>query len=216
MRWRWQGSCCAMTVSTGRRPSRYSRLLGTQRRRILALRDLEGIVKDTADKLSRGEPVKGGIVLNEIVEGLPKNISKFWGWQYEPWEEPVPLPSGLPPVDEFDPRMLPDAFKGWLTDVAERMQVPLDFPAATAMTAASIVVGRKLGIRPKRHDDWLVVPNLWGALIGRPSLLKSPALAEGMKPLNRLVADAYEQHRKELEDYEYEAMVIEAQRVAFK
>src|ERR671933_1110878 len=55
-----------------------------------ALRDLEGIVEDTADKLSRGEPVKGGIVLDEIVEGLPKNISKFWGWQYEAWEEPVP------------------------------------------------------------------------------------------------------------------------------
>src|SRR5829696_1491731 len=181
-----------------------------------ALRDLEGIVEDTADKLTKDEPVKGGIALNEIVEGLPKNISKFWGWQYEAWDEPVTLPSGLPPVDEFDPAMLPEAFRGWLTDVAERMQVPLSFPAATAMTAVSTLVGRKLGIRPKRHDDWLVVPNLWGALVGRPSLLKSPALAEGMKPLNRLVADAYEQHRKELEDYEYDAMVIEARRLAFK
>jgi hypothetical protein len=39
-------------------------------------------------------------------------------------------------------------------------------------------------------------PNLWGAVVGRPSLLKSPALAEVMKPLGRLVAEAYEEYQE--------------------
>ena len=43
--------------------------------------------------------------------------------------------------------------------------------------ALSAIVGRKVGIRPKRHDDWLVVPNLWGAVIGRPGYLHGGAIA---------------------------------------
>ena len=44
----------------------------------------------------------------------------------------------------------------------------------------------RFGIRPKRRDDWLVIPNLWGGVIGRPGLLKTPALAEATRPLLRL------------------------------
>ena len=35
-----------------------------------------------------------------------------------------------------------------------------------AMIVAAGVIGRKIGIRPKKHDDWLVIPNLWAVLIG--------------------------------------------------
>lgn len=72
--------------------------------------------------------------------------------------------------------LLPDALRPWIADVAERMQCPPDYPAMGAMVALSSVVGRQVGIRPKRQDDWTVVPNLWGAVVGRPSLLKTPAL----------------------------------------
>jgi hypothetical protein len=33
----------------------------------------------------------------------------------------------------------------------------------------------------KRHDDWTVIPNLYGAMIGRPSLLKSPAMKRAVE-----------------------------------
>ena len=68
--------------------------------------------------------------------------------------------------------------------------MPPDFPAIGAMTALAAVVGRKIGIRPKRQDDWLVVPNVWGLVVGRPGVLKSPALQESKKPLARLEAEA--------------------------
>lgn len=147
---------------------------------------------------------------------MPKSISKFWGWQTEAWEDPVPLPEELPPVMKFDSEMLPEAFRGWLCDIAERMQVPLDFPAAGVVVVISSLVGRRLGVRPKRLDDWLVVPNLWGMIVGRPALLKTPALAEITKPLERIIAKAHEKYKDDLEIYEIEAMTAEVEQKAFK
>src|SRR5918995_3420880 len=100
--------------------------------------------------------------------------------------------------------MLPDAFRGWVEDVAERMQVPPDFVAAPLMVAFSAVVGRKVGIRPKRRDDWLVVANLWGAIVGSPGLLKSPALKEALAPMNCLIDKATKAYKESLEEYEAE------------
>jgi hypothetical protein len=132
------------------------------------------------------------------------------------WEDPVPPPEGLPPVATLDPAMISEPLRAWLTDIAERMQVPLDFLAAGAVVVVGSLVGRGVGIRPKRHDDWLVVPNLWGAVVGRPSLLKSPALAEVMKPLARLIVDAYAEYEEARRVFETEAMVAEATKSALK
>src|ERR1043165_5688651 len=94
------------------------------------------------------------------------------------WPDPQPLPAELPPVAPFDYRLLPDAFAPYVSDIAERMQCPPDFPAVAIMTAYSSVVGKQIGIRPKRHDDWLVIPNLWGMVVGRPGVMKTPAIRE--------------------------------------
>jgi putative DNA primase/helicase len=87
-------------------------------------------------------------------------------------------------------------------DVAERMQCPPDFPAVAVMIAAGSLIGRQIAIRPKRQDDWTVVANLWGAAIGRPSLMKSPALREALLPLVAMEAEAAEQHREAVADWE--------------
>ena len=87
------------------------------------------------------------------------------------WADPTPLPDDLPAVMPFDDELLPSTFRPWIKDIAERLQCPPDFPAVAAMIPLGVIVGRKVGIRPKRQDDWLVVPNLWGAVIGRPSVM---------------------------------------------
>jgi hypothetical protein len=99
------------------------------------------------------------------------------------WPDPAPLPEGLPSVQAFDPALLPDGLRPWVEDIAERMQAPMDYPAVGAVIAVGAVTGRQVGIRPKRHDDWTVVPNLWGGIVGRPGLLKTPALQEACRPL---------------------------------
>jgi putative DNA primase/helicase len=112
------------------------------------------------------------------------------------------LPSGLPDVPPFSAALLPAAFRAWVTDVSERMQAPPDFAAAGLMVAAGSLIGRQLAIRPKQRDDWNVVPNLWGMVIGRPSLLKSPALHEAMRPLMAMESEAAERHREAIADWE--------------
>lgn len=120
------------------------------------------------------------------------------------WPDPKPLPEGLPPVEPFFPGLLPPALRPWVMDIAERMQCPPDFTAAAAIVAFGSVIGRRCGIRPKRHDDWTVVPNLWGAVIGRPGMLKSPAIEEALRPLRRLEAQAGEAHAVAMRAYESE------------
>lgn len=82
--------------------------------------------------------------------------------------------------------LLPSCFKPWIMDVAERMQVTPEFVMAPALVSFSSIVGRKIGVYPKQQDDWLVIPNLWGAIVARPGYFKSPTIAEAMKPLDQL------------------------------
>lgn len=102
------------------------------------------------------------------------------------WPKPTPLPDALPPVQPFDPDLLPVALRGWVMDIAHRMQCPPDFPAVGAVVALSSLIGARAVIQPKARDDWQVVPNLWGLIVGRPGVMKSPALGESLKPLGRL------------------------------
>lgn len=134
------------------------------------------------------------------------------GTEPEPWPDPMPLPAGLPAVPGFDLDLLPRAFKPWIGDITDRLQCPADFPAVAAVIALAAVVGRQIAIRPKKHDDWTVVPNLWGAIIGRPGLLKTPALAEPLKPVQRLDIRAREAHEAALAEWEAGDMVRAAER----
>ena len=117
------------------------------------------------------------------------------------WPDPMPIPDALPIVKPFDAALLPDALRPWLEDIAERVQCPPDFPAVGAMISLAAVVGRKIGIRPKRKDDWLEVANLWGAIVGRPGVMKSPALREVMKPLRNIEAKALSSFDKQARDW---------------
>lgn len=118
------------------------------------------------------------------------------------WPVREPLPDDLPGVMPFDDELLPSTFRPWIVDIAERLQCPPDFPAVAAMIALGVIVGRKVGIRPKRQDDWLVVPNLWGAVIGRPSVMKSPAIREPLKVLERLEVEGRNNFQAAQLDYE--------------
>lgn len=115
---------------------------------------------------------------------------------------PIPLPDTLPSVEPFNLRFLPDTFQPWALDVAERMQCPIDFIGVAIITAASAAIGRRIGIRPKPNDDWLVVPNLWGLAIARPGMMKSPAIGEAMRPIKRLEAKERDRQRERMKDHD--------------
>lgn len=102
------------------------------------------------------------------------------------WPEPTALPDSLPPVAPFDAELLPLALRPWVMDIAHRMQCPPDFPAVASLVALSSLIGARAVVQPKARDNWQVVPNLWGAVVGRPGVKKSPALSEALKPLSQL------------------------------
>lgn len=123
------------------------------------------------------------------------------------WPEPQPVPSDLPAVQPFDLALLPESFRGWVSDSSERMQCVPDYPAVAAMVSLAAIVGRRCTIRPKRRDDWQVVPNLWGACVGRPGILKTPAMEEALRPLTRLEIAAKEEHTQLLREHEAATVV---------
>jgi hypothetical protein len=99
------------------------------------------------------------------------------------WPPVMPITSTLPPVKPFMPELLPPVIRDYVLDVADRQQAPPDFAAVVALCGIAAVVGNRVRIRPKRNDDWEVVPNLWGAIIGRPSAMKSPAMQAALAPV---------------------------------
>lgn len=126
----------------------------------------------------------------------------------------LPLPSTLAPVAPFQPDMLPDAISAYVMDVADRQQCPPDFVAVTAICALSALVGRKVLMCPKQRDDWTVTPNQWGAIIGRPSAMKSPSMKAALAPLVRIQQDASDSHNEALQQHKAEQKLAELEKKA--
>jgi hypothetical protein len=173
--------------------------------KIVKLPDLpeKGDVSDWLETFERGDhtgPRCEIIRLAEEATDWEPAGSRLWHAESD-WPDPQPIPDGLPPVQAFDSRLLPKTIRPWIVDIAERMQCPPDFPAVAAMLALSGLLGRKIAIRPKQKDNWTIIPNLWGMLIGRPSLMKSPPMKEVLRPLRRMTAEALAEYERELAEY---------------
>jgi hypothetical protein len=82
------------------------------------------------------------------------------------------------------------------------MQCPIDYPAVSCIAMAGAAIGRKIGLRPKRADDWTVVCNQWAKLVGRSGFMKSPALQAALAPLRKMQADAFRDYERAATDYE--------------
>jgi hypothetical protein len=80
------------------------------------------------------------------------------------WEKPNEIETKTPPVMAMKADFIPEPFRPWLADVSHRMQTPPDFATVSAVVIAGSVIGAGCSIRPKRFDDWEVIPNVWGAV----------------------------------------------------
>ena len=126
----------------------------------------------------------------------------------ENWVSPIPLPKGLP-VKPFNYDLLPESFRSWVQDISNRMQCPPDFPAVASIVSASSVIGARAVIRPKEKDSWEVTPNLWGCVVGRAGVMKTPAVKEILNPLWKLDAKERQNHELLIADWENEKYLAE-------
>lgn len=128
---------------------------------------------------------------------------------------PEPLPN-LPDVLPFDYAYLPNGLRSFVQDIAERMQCPPDFPAVGAVVMVAAILGRKVGIRPMRRNDWTVIPNIWGMVVGNSGVMKSPALSAALSPLKKLQAREYEVFNVAMGAYAEQAELIKLQKTVNK
>ena len=94
------------------------------------------------------------------------------------------------------------------------MQAPPDFAAISMMLVQAAVVGNKICIRPKRLDDWIVASNLWGFVVGRPGIMKTPAVRQPLKVLQALEIEAKKEFLKKMVDYNVRALIAAAKKKA--
>ena len=128
------------------------------------------------------------------------------------WQDPQPLPEEMPGVPPFNYDCLPESQRPWIEDISERMQCPPEFPAIGAVIALCSLIGRKLGIKPKQFDDWLLIANLWGCVVGPPGVMKTPGLQQVLSALRRLIALAFDKYEGELLKYKTAQMLHSARK----
>lgn len=117
------------------------------------------------------------------------------------WSAPIQLGVSLPPVLSFKPDMLPYAIRSACVDVAERLQIPLDFCAVIAAFTLGASTGRRAMIQPKVEDSaYTEVPNLWGFIVAPPSALKSPAISALTAPLRQIEVNLSNEHAAAVAD----------------
>lgn len=97
---------------------------------------------------------------------------------------------------------VPDALWGFVKDTSERMGVDPTSVALGCLVSCASVMSDTWRIQPKRFDTtWTENPRLWGAIVGDPSILKTPVIAACTWPIDNLDAEARKHHQQEMRAY---------------
>ena len=192
-------------VGKGSRTNTLVSLAGTMQRRGMTLEAIEAaLLAENAAKYAPPLPeAKVRTIAADIVKRYPAGELNLP--LPDEWPEPEPLAESLPDVMQFDLELMPESFRPLVKDVAERMQVPLDFPAVAAIATLAGITNRRAMIQPKRNDHtWTVVPNLWGGIVAPPGMLKSPVLTCMTQPARVIESEWRKAHEDEEQVYQSE------------
>jgi hypothetical protein len=117
---------------------------------------------------------------------------------------------GDAPVPEIDREMLPEAIAAHAFDQAELMGVSAGMIAMPSIVACAAVIHDGIEVQPKRHETgWRESARLWCAVVGSPSVRKSPSLRRAisrLKKINRELCEANDRasaaHAHRMEEYQ--------------
>ena len=128
----------------------------------------------------------------------------------EPWPDLEPFNNKLLDVAPFPLDLMPKAFRPWIKNIEHRTQCAPDGIGMAHIVISGALVGARCAVHPKANDDWVVVPNLWGGIIGDPSTKKSMAISESLKGLSRLEIEMEDNFKKVKLQYQADLMEYEA------
>ncbi len=121
-----------------------------------------------------------------------------------PWEAPKPIQAGLHRVPALDvDATLPPLAAEWCREITRPMFSPIEFAVVPLLTALGGCLGNAVVVQPKQNDDrWRVVPNLFGAVVGKPGATKTPVAQATLAPLYTIAAEWSQEHQECLAEYE--------------
>jgi Protein of unknown function (DUF3987) len=100
---------------------------------------------------------------------------------------------------------LPDAIAPFVFDVARRMGVDPAVVALSALVSLASVISEDWCLQPKQYDyDWTENARIWGAIVGDPSMLKTPIIKAVTAPIDRLEVAARQEHADAMRRYKLE------------
>ncbi len=144
----------------------------------------------------------GKLPSREYGKAKPDAPTEFTG-------EPKPLDLTLKPVETIDDECLPKVLVDWLRPASKVIGCPFDFLVLSAVVMIGSLIGSRLRVKPLRHSDWFVVPNLYGGCVGLPSTKKTPALDETRKPILELQAAARKAYADQKAKFDIKARFYE-------
>lgn len=120
------------------------------------------------------------------------------------WPEPVdcftPFSTAPDDVVEDD---IPPALWPFVDDTAERMGVARSTVALACLVTCSSIADDEFHLQPKQYDDtWTEQARIWGAIVGDPSIKKTPVIQAATRPIDHLERDARNQWQDEVKKWE--------------
>lgn len=101
---------------------------------------------------------------------------------YDEVEYPI-FESDPQPLEEISFHTLPcplhtlaDPIVQWAQGVSMQMQISEDYIAAPFLVSVGSLIGRKRGLELRLGSRWIEFANQWGMTVGRPAMMKSPAM----------------------------------------
>ena len=113
------------------------------------------------------------------------------------------------PAPPILPDMLPAQIAEWAFDQAEMLAVDPAMLAMPALVACAAAIHDGIEIQPKRHErQWRESARLWCAVVGPPSVRKSPSIKRATSRLRKINKDLVEdnirrqaEHSAAMEEY---------------
>jgi hypothetical protein len=127
--------------------------------------------------------------------------------------DPEPIEDVLSDVLPCPIHTFPGSIVQWIEALAAQMQIPPDYLAAPLIVYIGSMIGRKRSLSLRPGTDWTEHANLWGMIVGRSAVMKSPAMKSVRKPLILLTERATKEYEDARKRYEVE---LEAWRIRKK
>lgn len=119
-----------------------------------------------------------------------------------PYEDSTPVAQHEPidifaefPVPPIDRDMLPAAIADYAFDAGELVGVDPAMVAIPALVTCAAALHDEIRLQPKRHETgWTESARLWCAVVGAPSVKKSPSIKRATRRLRKIDIDLHDQN----------------------